>query len=130
MTDRHLALVRFITARQPDLRGLREVAFSALVCAVITLLLWRQQTGRQIAWLILLGLFILVQEVVIRVVDWNGRDGRGPSQRSQSRVDGIGSSFGISVRPCGHIGRSLDRKQPCITGQVIHANFSDKAVRK
>jgi hypothetical protein len=70
MTDRHLALVRFITARQADLRGLREVTFAVLVCAAITVILWRREIGRPAAWLLLLVLGIVVQEVALRVVEW------------------------------------------------------------
>ena len=68
MTDRHLALVRFITARQADLRGLREVTFAAFVCAAIALILWRREIGEP-AWGILLVVGILVQEVAFRVVE-------------------------------------------------------------
>lgn len=37
MTDRHLALVRFITARQTDLRDLREVTFAVLAVSMARL---------------------------------------------------------------------------------------------
>ena len=69
MTDRHLALVRFITARQADLRGLREVTFAVFVCAAITLILWRRELGREAALLFMIALFIVVQEVALRVVE-------------------------------------------------------------
>jgi hypothetical protein len=39
MTDCHLALVRFITARQADPRGLRAAASGAFACAAITVTL-------------------------------------------------------------------------------------------
>jgi hypothetical protein len=69
MTDRHLALVRFITARQFELRGLREVIFAAFICVAISLIVWRRDLGVPNAWLLYLALFIVVQEAALQLID-------------------------------------------------------------
>jgi hypothetical protein len=69
MTDRNLSLVRFITARQADLRGLREVVFAGFICVAITLSVWQRELGVAGAWLLYLALFIVVQEAALQLID-------------------------------------------------------------
>ena len=68
MNDLRLSLIRFVTARQFELRGLREVVFGAFICVATPLLIWRLG-GQQIAWLIHLALYIVVQEAALQFVD-------------------------------------------------------------
>ena len=69
MTTRDINLIRFVTARQADLRGLREVVGGAFICVAIPLLLWRLETGGLVGWLIHLALYLVVRESVLRFVD-------------------------------------------------------------
>ena len=69
MNAARLSLIRFVTARQFELRGLREVVFGIFICVAIPLLLWRRESGAQGGWLIHLALYIVVQEFALQFVD-------------------------------------------------------------
>ena len=69
MNATRLSLIRFVTARQFELRGLREVVFGIFICVAIPLLLWRREAGAQGGWLIHLALYIVVQEFALQFVD-------------------------------------------------------------
>jgi hypothetical protein len=69
MNAARLSLIRFVTARQFELRGLREVVFGIFICVAIPLLIWRRESGAQTGWLIHLALYIVVQEFALQFVD-------------------------------------------------------------
>ena len=69
MNETRLSLIRFVTLRQFDLRGLREVIFAAFICVAITLSVWQRELGVPGMWLIYLALFIVVQEAALQLID-------------------------------------------------------------
>ena len=68
MESRDLALIRFVTRHQAELRGLREVVFGAFIWVAIALTIWRRELG-PIASMVYLVQFIVVQEFVLQFVD-------------------------------------------------------------
>lgn len=70
MNETRLSLIRFITARQAALRGLREVAIAASACLVMALMLRSDSFPRPFGSLVVLFFWIFALEVLLRVVDW------------------------------------------------------------
>ena len=68
MTEQDVARIAFLTARQAELRGLREVVFGAFIWVAIALTIWRRELG-PIASMVYLVQFIVVQEFVLQFVD-------------------------------------------------------------
>ena len=68
MTPRDVNLVRFVTERQFDLRGLREVVFAAFICVAISLIVWRREIGAP-AWVAYLAIYIAVQDFLLQFID-------------------------------------------------------------
>ena len=66
----HLGLVRFITARQAALRGLREVTIAASLCVVMALSLWPASVARPYRVGAVVVFWIFATEVLLRIVDW------------------------------------------------------------
>jgi hypothetical protein len=58
MTDARLALIHFVTSRQTDLQGLRDVAFAISVLAMLPLMTWLSRSLRDAPTL--LGLLVLI----------------------------------------------------------------------
>jgi hypothetical protein len=69
MTAR-LSLIRFITARQSGLRGLREVVIAASVCLVMMFIIWPALMPKPFGMLAVVFLWIFALEVLLRLVDW------------------------------------------------------------
>lgn len=69
MTDR-LSLIRFITARQSDLRGLREVAIAASLCIVMALMLRSDSIPRPLGSVFVVFFWVFAVEALLRLVDW------------------------------------------------------------
>ena len=105
MTAARLALIRFLTSRQADLQGLRDVAFASCVLAVMGLNLWVQSAPPVIGRLVVFAGWLVLAESSTRLVDWwyASRYGRvasstGP-QRSVSASMLMGLGVGLDLTP-------------------------------
>ena len=110
MTTRDINLIRFVTARQAELRGLREVVFAAFICVAVSLIVWRREVGTP-AWLIHLALYIVVQEIALQLLDRrydstygrvtpaDGKPSRGPWARTTMAQSLLGYGVVLDITP-------------------------------
>lgn len=105
MTERDLARIAFLTTRQAELRGLREVAFALYICAVMTLILLARRSPERFDWMTVLIFSIVIQEAAMQLIDWryNSTYGRVNEKRGlwarptrAQSVIGLGIAFDIT----------------------------------
>lgn len=70
MTDSRLALIRFVTSRQADLQGLRNVAFAVTVLATMGVVLWIRPAPPVIGTLVVLVVNVVLSEGSTCLLNW------------------------------------------------------------
>jgi hypothetical protein len=101
MADARLTLIRFMTARQSDLQGLRNGAFAISVIAMMAVIVSIRPARSMLNALIVVAMWTAVAEGSTRLVDWWYASRYG-------RVSAAESRRGTSARMLMGLGAAVD----------------------